>query len=359
MLSEKTIPPQGDGEIKVTYSAGKHKGQQSKSITVESNDPEQPSLALKVQGNVKEAVVCTPNRLNFGNVVQGESATQQIFVTAGEGERVKVQSVESTNEHMSASFSKGKQGDKSGYLVDVNLSPKTPRGRVNAQLKINTDNEHAKMVEISAMATITGEIAMTPERISLVIQRGESNPGSFLSVEKMKGEGLSITKVESSLENVTSKIQTVTAGKLYKIEINANPQIPIGHSNGTISIYTNDPNDPKIDVPLNLTVRGNLTVVPEQLALGTINQGQTTSRTITVTTLKDKLNVKKVETDSKFLKTKLEVKQPEKSFQISVSVAPDAPAGTLQGKVIIYTNDPNQPKVEVPVTGRVQVVPKT
>jgi len=106
LLSEKVIPPNGVGEIKVTYSAGKRRGKQSKSIQVQSSDPVQPTVSLKVQGIVKEVLLCNPNRLNFGNVLQGETTTKQIVLTPGEGEKVKVKNIESTSEYLTAVLKK-------------------------------------------------------------------------------------------------------------------------------------------------------------------------------------------------------------------------------------------------------------
>jgi hypothetical protein len=227
-------------------------------------------------------------------------------------------------------------------------------------LKISTDNDRAPLVEVSVLATITGEVAATPDRLSVVIQKGETSPGSILSVEKVKGSGLSITKVESSLDFVTSEIQTLEPGTRYKIQLNTTPQVPFGRTDGTITVYTNDANDPKIEVPITVTVRGNLTIVPEQVSFGVINQGQPPqSKMITLVTSKDGLEIKKMESDSKFIKTKLEMKEAGKRFQIQVTVDQNVPVGPLQGKIVVRTNDPYQSKIEIPVTGRVQAVPKT
>ena len=110
MLSEKVIPPNGEGEIKVTYSSGKRKGTQSKSISVSTNDPANKKVSLKVTGIVKEAVVCNPSRLNFGKIVKGDTKTQQITVTPGEGEKVKIKSVKSLSEYLTTDVSKNPEG---------------------------------------------------------------------------------------------------------------------------------------------------------------------------------------------------------------------------------------------------------
>ena len=359
MLSEKVIPPKGEGEIKVTYSAGKRKGKQSKSIQVVSNDPVHPTLSLKVEGEVKEAVVCTPNRVNFGNVIQGESATRQVVVTPGEGEKAKVKNVSINNEHLTATFKKSKE--QGGYAVDVALSPEAPRGRINAQLNIETDNENAKLVTINVMATVTGDIVATPERLTLIIQKGEENTGSVLSIEKVRGEDLQITKVESRPDYITTNLETVTEGKLYKIAVNSTAEAAIGRGDGSVVIHTNDPQEPRVEVPLSITVRGNLTIVPEQLSFGVVNQGKAVTKTISLTTRLEELKVRKVETESEgnILKAEVNKQDDKQRSMITVTLNKDVPIGPIQGKVILHTNDPLQPKIEIEVNGRVRAAPST
>jgi len=359
LLSEKIIPPKGEGEIKVTYSSGKRRGKQSKSIQVHSNDPGNPKVPLKVQGLVKEAVICTPNRVNFGNVLQGESATKQIIVKPGEGEKAKIKNVTATSEHVTATYSKGEE--KGQYIVDVSISPETPRGRINAQLKIETDNENAKTVSLTVMATITGDIVTTPERLTFVIQKGEKSTGSVLSIEKARGENLQISKVVATPDFITTNLETVTEGKLYKISVNATDDAPIGRKSGNITIFTNSPDDPEMRVPLSVTVRGNLTIIPEQLSFGVVNQGKASTKTISVSTKREKLKIKKAEIKDApdYLKVVVDNKQQGKRSVVRVTVGKDATVGPIKGTVIIRTDDPLQPTLEVPITGRGRAQPST
>ena len=360
MLSEKIIPPDGEGEIKVTYSSGKRRGQQSKSIQVLSNDPEKPKVSLKVKGLVKEAVVCEPNRLNFGKVLQGETQTKQVGIKPGEGEKAKVTDVNITTEYLTADLSKKKEEGEELYVVDVTLSPNTPRGRVNGQLKIQTDNENAKEITISVTATITGEVVVSPERLSLYIQKAEQNTGSVLSIEKVKDGELEILSIESDLDYITTSLEPVEKGKRYNVKVNSNPQtVPIGFEKGIITIHTNDANDPRIEVPVNVTVQGNLTVTPDKLRFGSITQSQSSIKTITVTTRKDDLKIKKVKSNIGFLKTEITTLEEGKRFQITVRVDENAPSGQFRETLIIQTNDTLQPEIQISVTGNVRAEPKT
>ena len=357
MLSEKVVPPNGEGEIKVTYNSGKRKGSQSKTVSVQTNDPENLKISLKVKGIVKEAVVCQPDRLNFGKIVQGDTQTRQITVTAGEDEKAKVKSVESLSEYLETDLSKNPEGE--GYIVDVTLSPKAPRGRLTGQLKINTDNEHAKVITVTVNANITGEIVFTPDRVTLIIQKGEEFEGTPLNVHKERKGAFTITKIDCDLEHVTTQIQTVEQGRRYKVQLNATDRVDIGRQSGTITLHTDSADDPEVKVPLTLIVRGNLTLVPEQLSYGLVNQGDQRNKTITVSSTKEGLKIKKASCDLDFFTTEIVPKEEGKSYQISVTIGSNPPVGQFKGKLMIETNDSLQPTMEVPVNGRVRAKPST
>ena len=357
MLSEKIIPPNGEGEIKVTYSSGKRKGTQSKSISVLTNDPANKNVSLKVTGIVKEAVVCKPDRLNFGKIVRGDTPTQQVTVTPGEGEKVKIRNVKSLSEYLTTDFSKNPEGE--GYVVRVTLSPEAPRGRLNSQLKIHTDNKNAEEITVYVSGTVTGEIVSIPDRVTLILQKGEENQGTTLSVNKEREGTFTISKIECNLEYVTHQLQTVEQGREYKVQLNAGDDVDIGRKSGTITIHTDSPDDPELEIPLTVVVRGNLNIVPEQLSFGLVSQGDKRNKTLTVTTNKEKLKIKKVKCDLDFLTTKVQDKEPGKSYIISVTIGENPPTGQFKGTLTFQTDDPLQPKVEIPVNGRVRAKPST
>jgi len=54
MLSDKIIPPGGTGKIKTTFNSSTQRGNQTKTITVISNDPKNPKTILWIRGEVVE-----------------------------------------------------------------------------------------------------------------------------------------------------------------------------------------------------------------------------------------------------------------------------------------------------------------
>jgi hypothetical protein len=73
------IPPGESDKIVLTYNTNKDKTDVSQSITLQTNDPEQPRVQIKVVGHVKKFVDILPtNRITFGSIGRTEVATLSV-----------------------------------------------------------------------------------------------------------------------------------------------------------------------------------------------------------------------------------------------------------------------------------------
>ena len=75
LLSEKSIPPGGAGEIKANFDSSRFKGDISKTIYVYTNDPVDATRQLYIKGTVIEKVSMTPSQLNFGSIAAKQEVT--------------------------------------------------------------------------------------------------------------------------------------------------------------------------------------------------------------------------------------------------------------------------------------------
>lgn len=356
MLSEKVIPPKDEGRIQVTFSPGKRKGRTSQSITVTSNDPDEPLLILRIEGMIKQAVIVKPNRLDFGNVIIGDSPSRKLTVFPAKGEELKVREVESGSEHLRIKLSK--ISEEGVYQIDVTLGPEAPFGRLNERLIIYTDNERQPVVDVLVTANIKGDIVVTPKRLSLNVQKGEEFQSPSINITKVGQGKLKVFNVESNKEFIKPELQPLEHGKRYRVALKVGPNAPVGWTQGLITIQTDDPREPNIRVPINLNVSGEITVVPERIYFGLVNPGRPTSRVITL--IKNKgggLKITRVESSSNWLTPEIVLPEEVNRIQVKVWLKPEAPIGRIDGKITVHTNSSLQPIIEVPVSGNVRQTP--
>jgi hypothetical protein len=83
LASAKEIPPGGEGKIKVTFHTERRCGINRHRVTVESNDPESPSIPLEVVADLYIALAVSPARHTLDQIKPNETVTRT-FVFEGE-----------------------------------------------------------------------------------------------------------------------------------------------------------------------------------------------------------------------------------------------------------------------------------
>ncbi|MBI1882904.1 MAG: hypothetical protein HYS08_01670, partial [Chlamydiae bacterium] len=140
---------------------------------------------------------------------------------------------------------------------------------------------------------------------------------------------LEVTRVETTSPYMKAQIVSTVKGENGKTEIRlvVNPGIPLGELNEKLIIFTNDPKEPKIEIPIGGNVAGGLIPFPDRFFLGMIDKGRAVSRDITVSQVGETdLKVIKVESDSRFIELQTTKKENNQLifiliFQIRINIS--------------------------------------
>jgi hypothetical protein len=85
VTSARTIAPGGEGTLKVSFNSSGRSGSQNKSITLVSNDPENPRLMVRLSGKVDRGdqpqIRIEPKDLDIGVIDPGGSKSSEVTIT--------------------------------------------------------------------------------------------------------------------------------------------------------------------------------------------------------------------------------------------------------------------------------------
>jgi len=81
-LEKKELQPGESTKVKATLTLKGRQGATTKSISVESNDPETPVLTLTLKGTAIPPILVEPQVVNFGKIIEDKPADQVIEVKA-------------------------------------------------------------------------------------------------------------------------------------------------------------------------------------------------------------------------------------------------------------------------------------
>ncbi|MEE9214297.1 MAG: DUF1573 domain-containing protein [Thermodesulfobacteriota bacterium] len=280
--STRNVPPGMTGIIVTILRSGLNTGHITESISVYSNDPDNPVYALKLSGEIIEDIKINPKQIRFGYVSKGEKAQVEVDIQPRPGFDLEIKDVISSNPVVSIKYRKDELENK--YIVEATLKEDTMIGVLTGNIYILTNSERQRRVAISFSGEVLGDIQLYPTHIYFgVIKKGsECVKSIFLTLLKEKIE---VEKIEVQPEFLVSEIITepqkdigeeeheilhsdfwevstdfpqkkIVGGKKVRLRIltKVRKDTPVGEINGVIKVYTNSKIQPIINIPVSVTI---------------------------------------------------------------------------------------------------------
>jgi hypothetical protein len=249
LVTAKDVPPGGAGEIKVTFESKGYQGEVRKVVTVESNDPENPTVRLTLKGTIVSDVTVTPQAINLGTIRKGQPVQPSLLtIRLKEGKGLKVEEV-STD---SPAVRLKKQKETAGELVyEVGLTEKAAIGRVYGQISVVTNNKKAPKILVPFHGIIQGNVKITPQLVSFGMVQPGQKATQTIYVAKDADVPFTVRHVTTSSPQVSAEVIEVEQGGKYEIRLTYDPgDRREGRINEKVTVVVNDPHEEVLEVPL-------------------------------------------------------------------------------------------------------------
>lgn len=265
-LDKLQYAPGESGTIKVTFNpAGRH-GDQAQRVTVNSNDPSQPSITLNIHAFVRQTVWFEPPLVSFGQVLPGQTAVQQFRVHGPTDRDFRVTYVSTTRGRVFTTRvleTKPVEIDGEKFnqsLVEVTFNGNAPRGAVTAMGIARTTLESHPLADFQVLAEVVGDLQVQPQRVNAGVLEGGQPFSRTFRIASRTGAAFNITKIDQQTNLSTPLAITfrpAEEGKTseYVVEIKGvapGQAVPI---QGSIIVETSSATDPRIEVFLSGAVR--------------------------------------------------------------------------------------------------------
>lgn len=248
LVSKINLLTNEKGEVEVKFNPGSYVGRVSKSVTVNSNDPENPRFKLTITGEVAEEVTVNPKRINFGMIKKGEKCSKNMEIKPTAGVGIETKKVESPNQYVTIT-----QKSDTDYQVDFTKNDYI--GRFNGIIFIYTNSKKQERIDVPFSGEVVGDVTYYPENISFGnIRKGLEVKRTvilnFISkevkIEKIEVVPSNLNYAMSELNNMSSK----------RIDIKLGNDVTIGKISGSLKIFTNSTIQPVINIPINGEIKG-------------------------------------------------------------------------------------------------------
>lgn len=240
------IAPGEESAIEVAFDTHFQKGHQVRAITVSTNDPANPQVALTMQGNVKKQVEAAPAQVAFGTLRKGTEDTKQVVINdLMGGGPFRVGPVSNSSPSIKVVQEKRPDG-KPGAVLKVSLLKTMPVGPFDDTIKITTNRIP---LQVDVFGTVTGDLSIDPAQVSFgIVPKGQD----IVRILKLSNQGpraVKVLDVTSSTPAVVASTETVDAGKEFKITVTLRRGTAEGQLRGQLQIKTDDSEQATINVP--------------------------------------------------------------------------------------------------------------
>ena len=255
---DRTIKPGQTGKITAAVDTKNFSGPITKTVSVVSNDPENPQLALTIKAIVKPYVEVAPQEFVRFSAIKGDTASQDLILFSSEAD-FHPTVAESSQPYVQAQIAPATDKEKiegktgSQYKLHVMLQPSAPVGVLNAPVHVKTGVAKQPDLEIRVSGIVRDRISVTPASIVF----GNFTPGkdvisrNVIFTNNKPAQAVRVQKVESTIAGMSAELVPMTEGINYTIVLKPKTDLKKGEFSGTLKIYTSDKERPEIDVPMS------------------------------------------------------------------------------------------------------------
>lgn len=249
LLSQNEIPPKGEGFVEVSFHSGRSSGARRKAIFVASNDPEQPTAKLEIAADVVVPVEVRPRAL-YWVADRNEKSARAIDLIYSPDIKLNIKTLELSSPAFTATYLPMSEADMQGYRINIEYNGTLPLGNFHERLTVTTDNEQYPKFDVALRGKVIGPVKVVPDSVALGVIKAETLPTRTIRIFDADKANFTITSVESTSPLIAYELNKDGDSNRYIIKISLTQQPPAGAFSERLSIKTNDPADPVVEVPV-------------------------------------------------------------------------------------------------------------
>jgi archaellin len=240
----------------VTFSTGSKSGQQTKTITVTSNDPDNKNSKLKVKALIEIAFGFSSRGLNFGTISMKDSATKSVFIEIKDPTTTQLTELVSSSPLIEVRQLPATADTSGGSKIEVEimLKPGHEPGKLNETITAKSNLEGKRESKLRISGTIQGDIELNPMAIRFNRVKDDEEKSTKSQtvhiVNKTPERDLNILAVEDPDGRLELELKTLQGGQRYELVATMNGE-NLGETNylkGKINISTDNPKQPTVTV---------------------------------------------------------------------------------------------------------------
>ncbi len=308
----------------------------------------------------------------FGDIWDHKKVSHEFTFTNTGTEPLKITDVKTSCGCTVPSLSKTEYAPGESGKITVIFNPENRTGPQHKVVTVTTDSKLTPTVKIAFTAKVSkvlevkppvanvGRIFKNEEKGLKIHIIGRTDDFKAWPAEKQPEDSkyFHIKSVETVETQVDGQTRRETVVRVW-----VEKGVPVGRHSAGLIVKTNDPRRPELELRCIVTVVGDLQGRPPRFALGRLEPGQDYEQTIRlVNRVADPFKITGVESTGEIRDVEITYAPVEEdkydAYEITVrGVAPQENERIL-GRILVHTDMPEEPTVELPIYGFVNATKK-
>lgn len=248
--------------------------------------------------------------------------------------------------------------DASGAVV-ATFDTSGRLGLQNQEVYVTTNDHVTPVVQLTIGGVVMpAKVLVSPRSVEFhTIRKGQSATREVYLFDPGHTD-LEVTDAVSHSPFITTMVEPIrTEGEFsrYRVRIELSTDVPIGELKTKVTIHTNHPKEPEVEIPVSATMKGAVGLHPGLLFLGIVKEGEEGRGSIMVSSVSEQpVKIERIDNPLNHVSVKVTPQVQGKEYLITAILRDTAPAGTIEGEIVVHTSDPDEPQLRVPVHGLVE-----
>ena len=252
------ILPGENLQIQATFQTPMRHGDSDEELIVylkgKESDKSYSPVKLLMKGKLLMPFQSVPNRVFFGKVPFGQSRTREVGVRKGAKGTASLSGVDTTSEFIKTEIMSTETDG--AFKIEVELLPHAPIGNLEAQIRLIFKYEGRQtQLQIPVTAIVLGDVEVIPRRAFIGNVRNGKPLVKTLEIRVMQNKQVHVNAVKSQSKHVKALLHPISAGRKYQIRIEILETAPAGEFSDVITVTTDSPIQPKVNIPLYAYIR--------------------------------------------------------------------------------------------------------
>ena len=262
-LAKNELAPGESTVVDINFNSKKFHGTVLKLVHIYSNDPDQPVVDVMLTAKVFAPLLIDPpsQRTGFSQSPAGKVLTNKVTFTATEAPQLEISASKSRKGLFGIKAINNYEGNPQVSVLEVSIPADMPPGRQRDNVRVKTNIEGQESVDIELSCWVVRQLAISHEKVNFRYKNELSQKIRVTPFEKSLA--WKITGAEIDLPEIDVQVDNTIENKEALVRLSGQPiskddprAVKMnGRIQGTLTIHTDLPDLPTIEIPVSYMVR--------------------------------------------------------------------------------------------------------